>query len=103
MQSDPFRLSGITSVTANVFSLTTSPATFLTIPENSAIYGSRGGAEVAAQTGKTFTQITTEEFYIDFGGQYYSDKKFFGRGAVRDFFCFNHASREQTSALSSFV
>ena len=101
MQTDPFKLSGATYVTARL--IATAPTSFVTIPENSAIYGSRYGAEATAPTGKTFTQITTEEFYIDFGGQYYSDKKFFGSGVERDFFCFSHASREQASMLSAFT
>lgn len=76
---------------------------FLTVPELSQKFGSRNGVEMTTPTGKTFTQISTEDFYIDFGGTFQSNTKYFSKATVRDFFCFNQATRAQSMLLSSFV
>lgn len=54
-------------------------------------------------TGKTFTSITVEDFYIDFGGTFQSNLKYFNKATVQDFFCFIQATREQSTLLSSFA
>ena len=76
---------------------------FLTVPELSQKFGSRNGVEITFPVGKTFTSITVEDFYIDFGGTFQSNVKYFSKATVRDFFCFNQATRAQSTLLSSFA
>ena len=105
MHADPLSLTVTNNspeVRINLSSLNYQMVSFLTVPEVSQKFGSRGGVEMTMPTGKTFTQISTEDFYIDFGCTFQSDTKSFSKATVRDFFCFNQATREQSTRLSSF-
>lgn len=77
-------------------------SSFITIPDDNKVYGIRGSSTVAsAIEGKSFA-INNDDFYIDLGGEYHSDRKYFGRHIVRDFFCFAHATQKQAMALNAF-
>lgn len=104
-QTDPFTLTATpTFVTtkAQASQVSYPPIVFMHDAAAQVIAGSRSGAEVVTASGKAFAAITTEDFYIDFGGEYHSDKKYFANATVRDMFCFAHATREQAVALSAF-
>lgn len=106
MHADPLDLinsNSVSNVNINVDSFGYPMISFLTLPESSKLYGSRNGTEMTVVDGKTFTEITREDFYIDFGGTFQSNLKYFSKATVRDFFCFNQATREQSSLLSSFA
>lgn len=75
---------------------------FLTMPSISQKFGNRSGSEVTAPTGKTFMEITKEDFYIDFGGAIKSNIKYFSKATIKDFFCFSQATRAQATVLSTF-
>lgn len=90
-------------VRINVVSFNYPMISFLTLPSASQKYGSRSGSEITAPTGKTFMEITSEDFYIDFGGTIQSNIKYFSKATVRDFMCFNQATREQSNLLSAFT
>lgn len=105
MQADPLNLTATKNppeVRINVSIYNYPMISFLTVPELSQKFGSRNGVEMTSPTGKTFTQISTEDFYIDFGGTFQSNMKYFSKATVRDFFCFNQATRAQSTLLSSF-
>lgn len=106
MQADPINLTvanNSSEVRINVSPYSYPMISFLTVPEVSQKFGSRSGVEMTSPTGKTFTSITVEDFYIDFGGTFQSNLKYFSKATVRDFFCFNQATRGQSTLLSSFV
>lgn len=106
IQADPLNLTianNSPNVNINVLANSYPMISFLTVPEVSQKFGSRNGVEVTTSTGKTFTSITVEDFYIDFGGTFQSNAKYFSKATVRDFFCFNQATRAQSTLLSSFV
>ncbi|EPP3506192.1 hypothetical protein ACUN5M_000372 [Acinetobacter baumannii] len=90
-------------VRINVISSSYPMISFLTVPSVSQKFGSRAGAEMTLPTGKTFMEITTEDFYLDLGGTYQSDLKYFSKATVRDFMCFSQATREQSTLLSTFT
>ncbi|MFX5472126.1 hypothetical protein ABTD76_17540 [Acinetobacter baumannii] len=91
------------AVRINVVSSNYPMISFLTVPSVSQKFGSRAGAEITLPTGKTFMEITTEDFYIDLGGTYQSNLKYFSKATVRDFMCFSQATREQSTLLSAFT
>lgn len=107
MQADPLSLTSYTPsplITMNSGALAGYPAvTFTTMPELNKKVGYRNGVLTATSTGKTFSQITSETFYLDFGGAYYSNSKQFTNDTVRDFMCFSHATELQAAALSRFT
>ena len=106
VQADPLNLTtsgSIQGVGVRVVGYSYPMASFLTVPEVSQRFGSRSGVQILSLPGKTFTQISIEDFYIDFGGTFQSNTKYFSKATVRDFFCFNQATREQSTLLSSFV
>lgn len=90
-------------VRVNVSSYNYPMISFLTVPGLSQKFGSRSGSEMTMPTGKTFMEITTEDFYIDFGGTILSNIKYFSKATVKDFMCFNQATREQSTLLSTFI
>lgn len=73
------------------------------VTSESLTYGYRGGEFVTKPAGKIFSSITTDDFYLDFGGVYKSDGKKFNDNVVRDFMCFGQATKEQAMALSKFI
>ena len=75
----------------------------IALPTDNIFAQNRGGSEVTTANGKFIPDIVTEQFYLDFGGQFTSDKKQFTDTVIRDFFSFSHASRGQATALSAFV
>lgn len=106
MHSDPLSLTVAANspeVRINVTATNYPMVSFLTIPELSQKFGSRNGVEMTFPVGKTFTEIKSESFYLDFGGTHQSNIKYFSKATVRDFFCFNQATREQSTLLSSFA
>lgn len=105
MHADPLSLTtSATSpnATINVSTFNYPMISFLTIPELSQKFGSRNGVEMTSPSGKTFVEISAEGFYIDLGGTYQSNMKYFTKATVRDFFCFSQATRAQSTLLSSF-
>lgn len=105
MHADPLSLTVTANspeVKINLSNFNYPTVSFLTVPEVSQKFGSRNGVEMTMPTGKTFTQISTEDFYIDFGGTFQSNTKYFSKATVRDFFCVNQATRGQSTQLSSF-
>ncbi|MDC5326082.1 hypothetical protein OHW67_07585 [Acinetobacter baumannii] len=106
MHADPLSLTSAANsseVRVNVSSYNYPMISFLTVPELSQKFGSRSGSEITMPTGKTFMEITTEDFYIDFGGTIHSNVKYFSKATVKDFMCFNQATREQSTLLSTFI
>lgn len=65
-------------------------------------FGSRAGEQVTSVAGDIFEEIATRELYLDFGGAYLSNEKQFSNDTVRDFMCFNQATANQATQLSSF-
>lgn len=78
------------------------PINFILDFSNKIIVGNRNSIEMTTPVYDTIKEYKTQDFYLDFGGAYRSDKKYFGRGVVRDMFCFAHATREQATLLSAF-
>lgn len=105
-QTDPFTLTAtptLVTTKAQAQQAGYPPIVFMHDVTTQTVAGSRSGNEVVTASGKAFSAITTEDFYIDFGGEYHSDKKYFANATVRDFFCFSQATRAQSTLLSSFA
>lgn len=106
IQADPLSLTSYTSsplIAINSGSAAGYPAvTFTTMPELNKKVGYRNGVFNKTSAGKTFSQITSETFYLDFGGVYYSNSKEFTNDTVRDFMSYSHATELQAAALSRF-
>lgn len=79
------------------------PINFIVDAANGVIVSNRSGAEVSSTSAQAAPELKTEDFYLDLGAQFASDKKYFAKAVIRDAFCFAHASREQASMLSAFV
>lgn len=80
------------------------PVSFLNSTTDGAISGSRDGSEITHKLlGAPFNEIQSEKFYLELGGFFRSDRKYFTDAIVTDFMCFNHATREQSTQLSKFT
>lgn len=79
-----------------------SPINFVVDTSNGVVVGNRLGIEVSSSSAQAVSELKTEDFYLDLGGQFASDKKYFAKAVIRDAFCFAHATREQAMAISSF-
>lgn len=101
-QLNSLALTGTPTIVTTTAGFYNAAHSHIALPSDNLFAQNRGGAEVTTGTGKFIPQITIEQFYIDFGGQFTSDKKQFTDTVIRDFFCFNHASRGQAAALSAF-
>lgn len=95
-------LNGAATVVSTNAGFYNAPHSHIALPSDNLFAQNRGGSEVTTASGKFIPEIVTEQFYIDFGGQFTSDKKYFTDTVIRDFFSFNHASKAQAAALSAF-
>lgn len=78
------------------------PINFVVDNDAGLIVGNRNGVEMTTVSAKAIEELKTQDFYLDFGGQFASDKKYFAKAIIRDAFCFAHASRAQATTLSAF-
>lgn len=101
-QLNTLMLSGTPTVVSTNAGFYNAPHSYITLPSDNLFAQNRGGTEVTTARGKFIPEIVTEQFYLDFGGQFTSDKKQFTDTVIRDFFSFSHASRGQAAALSAF-
>ena len=92
----------ITTAKANAPYYSYPPINFIVDADKDLVVGNRSGAEVTTAAAKAIAELKTQDFYLDFGGQFASDKKYFAKAVIRDMFCFAHASRTQATALSTF-
>lgn len=102
MQTDPYTINKTTGMVTVEQQTSERTTAFLTDPLSNTLYALRGGIQTLEAVGKTFTQITSEPFYLDFGGSYISARKNFNSGVVRDFMCYRDATIEQAKKLSLF-
>ena len=102
-QLNALALNGTPTIVTTTAGFYNAPHSHIALPSDNLFAQNRSGSEVTTASGKFIPEIVTEQFYIDFGGQFTSDKKQFTDTIIRDFFSFNHASRSQATALSAFV
>lgn len=102
MQTDPYTVN--TTTTSVVAEQQTTPAmsTYLTTPTLSKLTAFRNGVATVESAGKTFSQIKSEPFYLDFGGAFISKRKGFSSAVVKDFICMGNINHKQALRLSRF-